>query len=186
MYLKIVKVGNYTPSVNSKIKGTLKVPFYCVDKKRQHVTIEVVGTEPRFWAEEDPRVKDMKITKQIPASEVGNYGLQGYKTVDVVGDDYIVEKDFNKIMTNILRVEDGGFMTFGTDKKCYTIFVNYPFEVPPIRDVFHEMGIRTNAADVPYTYAVRVFYGLLTPFIEVPDDMPTIHINQIKSFTPEE
>jgi hypothetical protein len=180
--LKIVKVGNYSPSQYDKVKGDLIVPFYCVDENRNHVTIKVTGTQPRFWAEGNPLDMNWKEVETTTVAEgfVDTLKEQGWTVNGIENGEYVMTRINSGIAEKIVDVRDEGFTTFGTGTKCWTVFVKYPFDVPSIRDALHEKKVRTNAADVKYNNAVRMFYGLKTPFIEIPDEMLTVDIKQVR------
>lgn len=148
--VKIYKVGNPTPNLFSKTKGDLIVPFYCINDKRQRIIVKILGTKPRFWAEENPLQIELYQHEQ-------------------------------PIMEKIIEVVDEGFKTFGSNKKCWTVYTKYPFEISAIKDVLHGKKIKTNMADVPYQSLVRIIYGFNSPFIETPGEMTTVDVNDIKS-----
>lgn len=158
MLLKIVKVGDYTPSRFAYERGDkspLSVPFYCVDENRRNFKLDVLGTRPRFWAESDPR----------PLMKCHGDG----------------EAVLRELLSQVREVKDEGFTTFGTGAQCWTVYVDYPFQVVPIRDALHQAGVKTCAADVVYKAAVRIYNGLRSPYIETPDGRSTVDISEVRS-----
>jgi len=106
---------------------------------------------------------------------------QGYEKVGEENGEAIVERRNYGPKEKIQDVKDENFLMFGTSSKLWTVYVEYPFDVPIVRDALHEMGIKTAAADVPYTTAMRVFYGINTPYIEIPDERTIVNIKDVKS-----
>lgn len=165
MLLKIVKVGDYTPSKFAYERGDrapLSVPFFCVDGQRRNFQLNVLGTRPRFWAETDPR-------ELMDAVASARSAFNSSATV------------FRELLDQISEVSDEGYATFGTNQRCWTVYVDYPFQVVTIRDALHNAGVKTCAGDVVYKTAVRVYNGLKSPYIEVPDGKSTVDISEVRS-----